>query len=66
MVHSLVPERSKECVDACAHCEQACEACASQSITSGMDMAECARLCLDCACICALCVVLLTRGSPLT
>ena len=50
MTTVLAPERVKACLDACAQCMEDCEACAQHCMQSGdAGMAECARLCLDCA-----------------
>lgn len=64
MATTLVPERTKGCIDACNECVAACEACASQCISQAQQaMVDCIKLCLDCAELCATCVPLLARES---
>jgi hypothetical protein len=46
-----------------AECVEACNACSYNCNTGHADMAECGRLCVDCAAICGLTHTLLSRGS---
>ncbi len=64
MASVLVPERNRACIDTCTECVQACNATAYQCCLPGGNV-ECGKLCLDCAAFCQLCIVLLSRGSPL-
>jgi hypothetical protein len=65
MANVLVEQTNQAGVDACADCQQACEACNYNCCLNDGEMAECGRLCLDCAAICQLFVTLLARGSGL-
>jgi hypothetical protein len=60
---TMIDEQHKVYLDACAACLQACEACAYDCCVTRGDLAECTRLCLDCAAICSASVTLLARGS---
>ncbi|WP_231100694.1 TIGR00730 family Rossman fold protein, partial [Mycobacterium avium] len=54
------------CLDACAKCQAACEACAYNCCVHEAEIADLGRLCLDCAAICAVWGMLGFRGlAPL-
>lgn len=52
----------KTCIEACAECATACEFCVGEHI-GDKEMAECLRLCIDCADFCAVDMRLLARNS---
>ena len=47
MATAMVDKRNQACLDACAECQQACEACNYNCCITDAHMAECARLCQE-------------------
>jgi hypothetical protein len=64
MATQLVPEKNRECLDACADYVAACEGCAQHCIAAAeQEMVTRVRQRLDCAALCQACVTLLARDA---
>jgi hypothetical protein len=64
MATTLAPERTRDCIDACAACAVACHACADRCTRQAdPQMLTCIRLCLSCADACLACLPSLAREA---
>lgn len=58
-------QRSQEsCIEACFDCVRSCETCIGNGLPGGSAMAECLRLCLECADLCQATARVMIRKSP--
>ena len=64
MTTTMIAERDRAIIGALAECVEACSACGYRCGFGNEEMAACGRLCADCASICELVHVLLSRESP--
>jgi hypothetical protein len=64
MATTLIEERNRAIIDALAECVESCSANFYRCNVEHGSMAECSRLCADCADICGLVHKLLSRESP--
>ena len=63
MAATMIAERNRAIIDALTQCAESCNVCSYRCNAGHANMAECGRLCADCAAICALVHTLLSRES---
>lgn len=64
MAPKLAPERTREAIDACADCAEACHICAKQGISmTDPRMVTDVLLCLSCGDACLACIPSLAREA---